>query len=118
MLVALVPLGLAVLVVLYYFPPTEYHFYPGCTFYKTTGLYCPGCGATRSLYSLLHADLAQAFAYNPLFILALPFLFLVFVRTVFASRLPGSLKERRLPAWCIYTIGAVLLRTRGAAGAP
>ncbi len=36
--------------VLYYFPPTEYSFYPRCWFHDSTGLYCPGCGATRCVY--------------------------------------------------------------------
>jgi len=35
-----------------------------CIFYKLTGLYCPGCGITRSLLALIKFDLYQAFRYN------------------------------------------------------
>ncbi len=37
-----------------------------CFFHKITGLYCPGCGITRMLESLLKLDIYQAFRYNPL----------------------------------------------------
>ena len=67
--VVAVPAGLTVL---YLKPPTEGSFYPRCYFHVLTGLHCPGCGATRCLHALLHGDLAQAAAYNLLFLLLLP----------------------------------------------
>ncbi len=39
-------------VTLYLFPPATSTFYPRCYFYALTGLYCPGCGATRCLHAL------------------------------------------------------------------
>ncbi len=65
----IVPIGASIL---YTFPPSEYSIYPPCVFHWLTGLHCPGCGATRCVYALLCLDLPQAFAYNPLFVLALP----------------------------------------------
>lgn len=42
-----------------------------CPFHAVTGWYCPGCGITRAILSLLHLDWVQAFRYNPLvFVLA------------------------------------------------
>lgn len=38
---------------------------PQCSVYKNTGLYCPGCGGTRAVISLLDGHIPQAFAYNP-----------------------------------------------------
>ena len=75
----LIALGLAIAapagaVVLYKAPPTEDSFYPRCMFHTLTGLHCPGCGATRCLYALVHGDLRQAAAYNLLFLLAVPVL--------------------------------------------
>ena len=64
-----VPLGAAFVRA---FPPTEYGFYPRCLLFQFAGLHCPGCGATRAVAALLHGDVAQALAYNPLFVLALP----------------------------------------------
>ena len=66
-----VPAGLAVM---YRTPPTESSYYPRCYFHSLTGLHCPGCGATRCLYALLHGDLAQAAAYNAVFLVLFPLL--------------------------------------------
>jgi len=43
-----------------------------CPFHTLTGLWCPLCGSTRALHSLVHADLSAAFARNPLFVILLP----------------------------------------------
>lgn len=57
--------------ILFFFDPTKYHFYPVCQFYLLTGLYCPGCGATRATYQLLHGNLLTALRDNALFVLSL-----------------------------------------------
>lgn len=44
-----------------------------CVFHQLTGFYCSGCGASRALRSVLHLDFYQAFRYNAVFTLALPF---------------------------------------------
>lgn len=41
----------------------DYIFY--CPLYDLTGLYCPGCGGTRSLTALLHGDILLALHENP-----------------------------------------------------
>jgi len=47
---------------------------PRCAFHETTGLHCPGCGATRATRQLFHGQLRDALRYNPFFILiGLPF---------------------------------------------
>lgn len=46
---------------------------PACPFHAFTGLYCPGCGATRALHALVHADIPTALAMNPLLVLGIPF---------------------------------------------
>jgi hypothetical protein len=58
--------------VLYFFNPSTHGFYPICLFHQLTGLNCPGCGGTRSVYALLHGNIAQALKDNALFILLLP----------------------------------------------
>lgn len=45
-----------------------------CVFHLLTGLYCPGCGAGRAAYALLHLDILSALSYNFLFVLLLPFI--------------------------------------------
>ena len=72
-------LGVAVLVlavlgsgaVLFFFDPMEHGFYPICLFHTLTGLNCPGCGATRAAYQLLHGHLLRALHDNALFVLML-----------------------------------------------
>ena len=58
--------------ILYRFSPLEYHFYPLCPFYAATHLLCPGCGATRALYCLLHLDFGAALHWNALITVCAP----------------------------------------------
>lgn len=67
-------LGLVVfgLFVVSIYPPTDDSYYPKCTLHQYTGLHCPGCGLTRSVFSLLHGDFSQALAYNVLWPIIFP----------------------------------------------
>ena len=68
---ARVGLGVAVvggLAVIFFFNPGTHTFYPTCQFHQLTGLNCPGCGATRALYELLHRHYWKALHDNALFI--------------------------------------------------
>jgi hypothetical protein len=67
-------LGFAILgagAVVFFFNPGTHGFYPVCLFHSVTGLNCPGCGATRSLYALLHGNFSRALKDNALFVLSL-----------------------------------------------
>jgi hypothetical protein len=57
-------LGLALLYVVAVVPPTEDTWYPKCTFHRTTGLHCPGCGLTRSAHAALNGRFLQSLVYN------------------------------------------------------
>ena len=57
--------------VLFFFDPTKNDFYPICQFHALTGLYCPGCGATRAAYQLLHGNFLTALHDNALFVISL-----------------------------------------------
>lgn len=46
--------------------PSVNPFAPGCSFYRLTGLYCPGCGMTRAIHHALHGRFGQAFSLNVL----------------------------------------------------
>ncbi len=56
---------------LYFFNPSAYGFYPVCQFHRLTGLNCPGCGATRALYALLHGNFSTAMHDNALVVTCL-----------------------------------------------
>ena len=86
---------------------------PPCPFHAMTGLFCPGCGATRALHALLHFDLPQALAMNPLLVLCLPLLALFGLQ--FAGWLPPRLAPmlRRFTdarPWAVLILGYALAR--------
>lgn len=58
----------------YFYLNKEYGFDIPCIFHKLTGYYCPGCGITRCLFSILKLDFYQAFMYNQFVFILLPFL--------------------------------------------
>ena len=57
----------------------EFGIYVPCFLNYVTGLYCPGCGLTRMLYSMLEGNFYQSFRFNPLMFIATPFIFLLIV---------------------------------------
>ena len=48
-----------------------YSMFIGCIFWRLTGVICPGCGATRAIFSLLRLDFGAYVDYN---VFALPIL--------------------------------------------
>jgi len=54
--------------------------FPPCPFHTLTGLYCPGCGATRAAYFLLIGNWQMSLRYHPLLLPILPFLILLLGR--------------------------------------
>ena len=66
----LLVLGAAACVVLLLAPPgsPKSKWLPKCMFYQWTGLYCPGCGATRAFSALLHGDIKTSLHDNLLLI--------------------------------------------------
>ncbi len=62
----------AALMFLYGHDPSAHAWYPRCAFHALTGLQCPGCGATRALYHMLHGDIRAAIQFNLLFVLVSP----------------------------------------------
>jgi len=84
-------LGAAALAVVYHWNPESAGFFPACPIRALTGYYCPGCGSTRALHQLLHGNIAAAFSYNPLFVLAMPLVaywIITEVILLFGGRLP------------------------------
>jgi hypothetical protein len=70
-----------------------------CVFRELTDWYCPGCGITRALVSLLSLDFYQSFRWNPL----IPFLLLLYIAYAIAQR-----KQLR---WTSGLVMAVMLTT-------
>jgi hypothetical protein len=66
--VVLVAVFVGASAVIFFFNPSRYGFYPVCQFHRLTGLNCPGCGATRAFYALLHGKFLLALKDNALFV--------------------------------------------------
>ncbi|MCX5070627.1 DUF2752 domain-containing protein [Micromonospora lupini] len=86
---------------------------PTCLLKLTTGLDCPGCGGTRALWYVLHADLPAAARHHFLFVFALPFLAYLFVawaaNQAFGWRLPELRISTKvivgfLGAWLAFSV--------------
>lgn len=71
---ALALVGVVALIVLWRIEPAGQSFFPRCWLHQTTGLQCPGCGATRAVHEVLNGRIRDAFRLNALVVLALPFL--------------------------------------------
>jgi hypothetical protein len=63
------------------FPPASSGFYPRCPIFFWLHLYCPGCGGTRALASLLHGRLNEAIHWNVMVVLFFPFAFVFLALT-------------------------------------
>jgi hypothetical protein len=59
-----------------FFPPGSHDLYPRCPVYSLFHILCPGCGITRALAALLAGRIQEAFHFNPLAIVCMPFLLL------------------------------------------
>jgi hypothetical protein len=94
---------------LYAVDPSRYAVYPQCWFYRTTGLYCAGCGATRALYALLHGRGLEALHDNALFVAALPLIVLLagsYLREAWAK---NAWPERQVNPRLLLPIGGAVL---------
>jgi len=69
-----------------------------CPFHELTGYQCPGCGLQHSVRAVLHGNVKEAFAFNPLF----PFLLTLFGYVV-ASTLAKEVFRKPLPSPSIPT---------------
>ncbi|MBE6147057.1 MAG: DUF2752 domain-containing protein [Firmicutes bacterium] len=66
---------------LYYQVNSLYHIGIPCIFYEITGFYCPGCGITRAIFSLMEFDLKASLHNHFLFVVSLPFVvYYTFIR--------------------------------------
>ncbi len=74
-----VVLLIGVLLLLYFIDPTRSSVFPPCPFHQATGFYCPGCGSTRAIHHLLRGDLPGALSKNPLVVVAIPFVILLYM---------------------------------------
>lgn len=76
-------------------PPVHGAAYPPCMFHSLTGLHCPGCGGTRSIYLMSHGDFAGALRQNALVVIFAP-LALLYLLAAIRFSATGYWKAPRL----------------------
>ena len=75
LLILLVVALLLVFGLIYYsLDPSQSGLFPQCAILKFTGYKCPGCGSQRAIHALLNGDVKEAFGYNAMMMVAIPWI--------------------------------------------
>ena len=72
-------------------------------FHEITGLYCPGCGGTRAIASLLKLDFYQALRYNLIITISIPF-FIIYLLNKKKEKIPNAVLYIALAIIIIFGI--------------
>jgi len=99
----------AVAVFLFFFDPQQTLSFAPCPFHLLTGFYCPGCGSLRALHALLHGHVLVALDFNPLMVLALPFLAYPFVSLNLRALRGRGLPHVFWPPWTIKLLFVLIV---------
>lgn len=93
-------------ILIYFFYLKDSFFIPPCPIYTHLGIYCPACGGTRAVISLLNIDLLSSIIFNPIVIYTLFFstLYIIteLINIIFHKRININFK-------IIIKIGIILL---------
>ena len=90
--------------------PQDSGFGLPCIIHSLTGLYCPGCGSSRALASLLRLDFYQALRWNPLLVVLLPFAaFYLVWGSVSWVRLGRNTLDDRIPSKLLWALAVLVL---------
>lgn len=106
-LVLLIPLSIVLLAM----APWLSERMPSCLFHEKTGLFCPGCGATRSALALSNGDWFGAMRNNVLFVSSLGLSGFWVVASVVREKFPEvkTLRFFRFRLWFLWWILATLI---------
>lgn len=72
-----------------------------CPIHELTGLNCPGCGATRMVLSITNMHLYQAFRFNPLLFISIPFYIYMYIACGKSYIMYGRINDR-LASYILY----------------
>jgi len=104
------------LMLLYFFVNSKYiNLVPQCYIYNTTGLYCPSCGGTRCVTSLLSFEFIKAFYYHPIFFISIVLGIIIniyYIYTVLANKKFKLLKWWYVIIWISVLLIFAILRNK------
>lgn len=90
--------------------PGEPGHYPTCPFLALTGLYCPGCGGLRAVHALTHGDPITALGFNPLVVVMIPVVVLLWGRwTLFSWQGRRDVGKAINPAYIWAFLGLMIV---------
>lgn len=108
----IVVVGVALLLVLgfiyYALDPAASQLFPRCTFLTLTGYKCPGCGSQRAIHALLNGNVVEAFRYNAMMLISIPFIALLLFGETQRTRNPRLYLRMNTPL-LIWLFLAVIL---------
>lgn len=82
---------------------------PSCIVYTILGIYCPGCGGTRSVDALLHGHILQSLWYHPLVLYTLV-VFGIFMISHTLERLHiGKIRGLKYRDWHLYVALVIMV---------
>ena len=89
--------------------PSEASWFPRCHLYDSTGMYCPGCGTSRSMHHLLNGRYVEAAGHNQLlFFVGLPVAGFIAVSSILAVAL-GRRISIAMPEWWGLALAMMLI---------
>lgn len=81
-----------------------------CVFFEITGLYCPGCGATRMCTNLMKLDFYNAFRSNQVSFFVIPMLAVIFLRQIYCYIKYSEVRnEKWMTVVCVIAIIMLLI---------
>jgi len=98
--------------------PNEGGHYPTCPLLALTGIYCPFCGGLRAVHDAVHLDLSGALDRNPLAVVGLPvvaLLWLLWAQQAFTGR--RLITTKPWWGWATIALLAVFMVARNLPGA-
>ena len=107
LLILLVVALLLVFGLIYYsLDPSQSGLFPQCVILKFTGYKCPGCGSQRAIHALLNGDVAGAFRYNALLLIAVPWIAVCLYAESRRTRNPQLYARLNAPllAWVLFIV--------------
>lgn len=81
-----------------------------CIIFQMTGLYCPGCGATRACYAILHGNWKGAVGYNPLLVILFPIAAVYIILRTFDWMMTGTNHiDSYIPDCFLYSLLGIVM---------
>ena len=93
----------------------KFNIYIPCYFHKITNLYCPSCGGTRCVTSLLSFEFIKAFYYHPIFFISIVLGIIIniyYIYTVLANKKFKLLKWWYVIIWISVLLIFAILRNK------